>query len=68
MHRDHDWSCPGLVDTWKMVWTFPKGMYLSNIHQERLNAVARKFNERPQRTLNIRTPAERFSQNVTSTG
>jgi IS30 family transposase len=47
---------------------FPKGMDLSNIHQYRLNAVARRLNERPRKTLNFRTPAERFDQCVASTG
>ncbi len=47
---------------------FPKGMDLSNIHQNRLNAVARRLNERPRKTLNFRTPAERFDQCVASTG
>jgi IS30 family transposase len=47
---------------------FPKGMDLSNIHQNRLNAVARQLNERPRETLNFETPAERFSQCVASTG
>ncbi len=47
---------------------FPKGMDLSNIHQNRLNAVARQLNERPRKTLSSRTPAERFSQCVASTG
>lgn len=46
---------------------FPKGMDLSNIHQNKLNAVARSLNERPRKTLNFRTPAERFSQCVAST-
>jgi len=47
---------------------FPKGMDLSNIHQNRLNAVARQLNERPRKTLDFKTPAERFSQCVASTG
>jgi IS30 family transposase len=47
---------------------FPKGMDLSNVHQNRLNAVARRLNERPRKTLNFATPAERFSQCVASTG
>ncbi len=47
---------------------FPKGMDLSNVHQNRLNAVARRLNERPRETLNFRTPAERFSKCVASTG
>ncbi len=46
---------------------FPKGMDLSNVHQNRLNAVARRLNERPRETLNFRTPAERFSQCVAPT-
>jgi len=46
---------------------FPKGMDLSNIHQNRLNAVARQLNERPRKTLDFRTPAERFAQCVAST-
>jgi IS30 family transposase len=47
---------------------FPKGMDLSNVHQNRLNAIARQLNERPRETLNFETPAERFSQCVASTG
>jgi IS30 family transposase len=47
---------------------FPKGMDLSNIHQNRLNAVAKELNERPRETLNFETPAERFSQCVAMTG
>ncbi len=47
---------------------FPKGMDLSNIHQNKLNAVARQLNERPRKTLDFRTPAERFSQCVASSG
>jgi IS30 family transposase len=46
---------------------FPKGMDLSNIHQNRLNAVARRLNERPRKTLQYRTPAERFAQCVALT-
>ncbi len=47
---------------------FPKGMDLSNVHQNRLNAVARQLNERPRETLHFETPAERFNQCVASTG
>ena len=47
---------------------FPKGMDLSNVHQNRLNAVARRLNERPRKTLNFESPAERFNQCVASTG
>jgi IS30 family transposase len=46
---------------------FPKGMDLSKVHQNRLNAVARRLNERPRKTLEYRTPAERFAQCVAST-
>jgi IS30 family transposase len=45
---------------------FPKGMDLSKVHQNRLNAVARQLNERPRKTLNYETPAERFNQCVAS--
>jgi len=47
---------------------FPKGMDLSNIHQNRLNAVARQLNERPRETLQFYSPAEKFSECVASTG
>jgi len=47
---------------------FPKGIDISDYSQTQLNAVARKLNERPRKTLNYETPAERFSQLVASTG
>ena len=47
---------------------FPKGTDISNYSQAQLNAVARKLNGRPRKTLNYETPAERFSQSVASTG
>ena len=47
---------------------FPKGNDLSAFSQAQLDAVARKLNERPRKTLNYETPAERFSQSVASTG
>lgn len=47
---------------------FPKGIDLSTYSQAKLNAVARKLNERPRKTLNYETPAERFHQSVASIG
>lgn len=47
---------------------FPKGVEISSYSQEQLNAVARKLNERPRKTLDYETPAERFNQLVASTG
>ncbi len=47
---------------------FPKGMDLSAVHQNRLNAVARRLNERPRKTLGYYSPAEKFAECVASTG
>jgi IS30 family transposase len=43
-------------------------MSVANYSQAKLNAVARKLNERPRKTLNYQTPAERFAQSVALTG
>ena len=47
---------------------FPKGMDLSNVHQNRLNAVARELNERPRETLQFYSPAEKFAECVAAIG
>jgi IS30 family transposase len=41
---------------------------MSGYSQAQLNAVARKLNERPRKTLDFRTPAEMHNEIVASTG
>lgn len=47
---------------------FPKGMDLSNVHQNHLNAIARRLNERPRKTLEYYSPAEKLEECVASIG
>jgi len=47
---------------------FPKGTDLSTVTQTQLNAVARRLNMRPRKTLGFMTPAEKLAETVALTG
>lgn len=46
---------------------FPKGTDISGFSQAKLSAVARQLNERPRKTLQYQTPAEKFEACVAVT-
>lgn len=46
---------------------FPRGIDMSTHSQARLSAIARQLNERPRKTLQYQTPAEKFAQSVAAT-
>jgi IS30 family transposase len=46
---------------------FPKGADLTVHSQTALNAVARRLNQRPRKTLGFRTPADMLQANVATT-
>ena len=47
---------------------FPKGTDLSRYSQADLNRVALQLNQRPRKTLGVRSPAEVFNDSVALTG
>ncbi len=47
---------------------FPRSLDLREVSQAKLNAVARELNERPRKTLDFDSPAERLNGTVATTG
>ena len=47
---------------------FPKGTELAGFNQVELDAVARRLNQRPRKTLGFATPADKLMASVASTG
>ncbi len=47
---------------------FPRGIDLAPYSQAELRKVRRRLNERPRKTLDFQSPAEKFSQCVAATG
>ena len=46
---------------------FPKGTDLSVHSQQKLNAVAKRLNQRPRKTLGFNTPANKLNESVATT-
>jgi IS30 family transposase len=47
---------------------FPKGSNLSGFSQADLNKVTRRLNERPRKTLELHTPANKLAASIASIG
>lgn len=47
---------------------FPKGQDVSEYSQRQLNEIAMRLNQRPRKTLDFSTPAQRLAQSVATTG
>jgi len=67
-HKVHDNAVGARTTNGLLRQYFPKGTDLAVHSQARLNAVTTQPNERPKKTLDFETPAERFNQCVASIG